>query len=431
MTAPSAPARSFLFLQGPASPAFARLGAALAEAGHGVRRVNFCGGDRAVWAAGIGAGAVDFREAAAAWPDFLAHEMARCGTTDIVLFGDRRPLHAAAAAVAEARGAAIWSFDEGYLRPDWITLERGGNNGRSPLPRDPKEIRARAARLPEAAAPRQVSAGALGLMAARQAAYELANLAQRSRFPHWRTHRPQTALVEMRGWLRRVPALPLRRAAARAVVQAAVAAELGPFFLFPLQVDSDFQIRAHSGFRSVAIALHAVLASFAAQAPRGTALLVKNHPLDNGLLDCGRLTAAIAAELGIGDRVHFIDGGHLPTLLAHAAGVVTVNSTVGLAALLRGRPVKALGRAIYNLPGLTSDASLDAFWRAPPPPDMALVQAFRRVVVAEAQINGSFHTAEGIPLAVAGAMSRLLAGTEEERMRPALRAPASAEALAA
>jgi capsular polysaccharide export protein len=45
---PSRP-RSFLFLQGPPGPFFARLGAALQAAGHAVHRINFNGGDRVSW----------------------------------------------------------------------------------------------------------------------------------------------------------------------------------------------------------------------------------------------------------------------------------------------------------------------------------------------------------------------------------------------
>jgi capsular polysaccharide export protein len=36
--------------------------------------------------------------------------------------------------------------------------------------------------------------------------------------------------------------------------------------------------------------------------------------------------------------------------------VVTINSTVGLSALAQGRATKTLGRAFYDLPGLTHQA---------------------------------------------------------------------------
>ena len=41
--------KSFLFLQGVASPFFDRLGKALIESGHDVYKINFCGGDHFYW----------------------------------------------------------------------------------------------------------------------------------------------------------------------------------------------------------------------------------------------------------------------------------------------------------------------------------------------------------------------------------------------
>ena len=52
---------------------------------------------------------------------------------------------------AKARGVAVIVTDYGYLRPDWITLERDGMGGNSLFPRDPAEIRrlAKGLSLPE------------------------------------------------------------------------------------------------------------------------------------------------------------------------------------------------------------------------------------------------------------------------------------------
>jgi capsular polysaccharide export protein len=57
-------------------------------------------------------------------------------------------------------------------------------------------------------------------------------------------------------------------------------------------------------------------------------------------------------------------------VLAPAAGVVTVNSTAGLQALREGKPVVALGRALYDMPGLTFQGArplLDRGRRRPTP----------------------------------------------------------------
>jgi capsular polysaccharide export protein len=86
---------------------------------------------------------------------------------------------------------------------------------------------------------------------------------------------------------------------------------------------------------------------------------------------------------------------------------VVVNSTVGLSALHHRRPLIALGTAIYDMPGLTWQGGLDAFWREAGPPDGVLYQAFLDYVMHHTQINGDFYTRTGIEMAVAGAVERL------------------------
>ena len=48
------------------------------------------------------------------------------GITDLVLLGEQRPYHRPAIALARARGIAVAVTDFGYLRPDWVVLERDG-----------------------------------------------------------------------------------------------------------------------------------------------------------------------------------------------------------------------------------------------------------------------------------------------------------------
>ncbi|MDB5317344.1 MAG: capsular biosynthesis protein, partial [Rhodospirillales bacterium] len=80
----AAPRRRFLFLQGLASPFFARLGAALAEAGHGVEKIAFNGGDAMFWSPDR---IRDYAGTPEDWPASLAAMFAE-GVTDLVLFGD-------------------------------------------------------------------------------------------------------------------------------------------------------------------------------------------------------------------------------------------------------------------------------------------------------------------------------------------------------
>jgi capsular polysaccharide export protein len=403
---PSAPQRrGFLFLQGLASRFFERLGRRLLERRHRVCRVNFNGGDRAFWRLGH---ALDFTGRPQEWPGFFDDLLHKGGIDEIVLFGDCRPLHRAAIAVARCRRIAVRVVEEGYLRPGWITFEEGGVNGNSALPREPLWYREAARFLPPWREP-PVCEGSFRRRAAEDLLYAAASFASRRRFPYYRTHRPYFALIEYAGWARRL--LLRRRAEKRAGADFAALARSGaPYFVFPLQLDCDYQIREHSPDRTMAAAIERVVLSFAAHAPRACRLVVKLHPLDSGLFDWAGITRHIAAAAGVAERVLFLDGGDIEAVLALCRGVVTVNSTAGARALAQGLPVKALACPLYDLPGLTFAGALDDFWHAPMPPDAGLFDAFRRVLAARALIPGDFFSERGLALAVEAAVTRLEGG---------------------
>ncbi len=403
----SSSSRRFLFLQGMATSFFARLGEALVSAGHEVRRINFNGGDRVFWPL---PGAVDFRGSQKAWSRFLQQRLDTWGTTDIILFGDCRPLHRIAIALAVGRGIDIHVFEEGYLRPNWVTLEAGGVNGHSSLPRDIDWYMEAAQATPRWTGGEPV-ASSFPRRAWEDVLYNVATVAMSPLYPGYRTHRPWSPLVEYVGWLPRL----VRHAAAsrrhrreyRAALDIATEA-----FLFPLQLDCDSQIRRHSGLRGMSSAIDQVIASFAHAAPPNVQLIVKEHPLDNGLVNWRRRTAAAARRHGVAERVTYVTQGRIEPFLERVRGVVTVNSTSGLLALAFGRPVATLGHAIYALPRLTHQRPLDCFWTECTPPDETAFEAFRRVVAAKTQVNGGFFSEQGVRMAVEGALVRLRAHGE-------------------
>jgi capsular polysaccharide export protein len=400
MDGDSGPLRNFLFLQSLATPFFPRLAQALSARGHRTHRINFNGGDRLFWPL---PGAVDFRGADKEWPAFLAERLAQWETTDIILFGDCRPLHVAARSVARAAGVAVHVVEEGYLRPNWITFERDGVNGHSTLPRDPKWFR-----LVAHGAPAWTEAAPIPSVFARRASqdvlYSLACAALAWRFPKYQAHRPWNPFLEYAGWARKFARRPLSRRRSALTMSLIVGR---PYYLFPLQLDSDSQLRRHSPFGGIERALERVIASFAARAPADTLLVVREHPLDNGLKDWRSRTLALAKASGAQDRILFVETGDLAQSLAGARALVTVNSTVGVIALSFGLPVIALGKAIYDMPDLTFQGGLDDFWTEASPPDPDTFDAFRRVVAHRAQLNGGFFSDEGIRLAVEGAVRRL------------------------
>ncbi len=388
-------ARSFLFLQGCTSPFFGRLSDALRGRGHAVSRINFNVGDAVYWGARP---AWHFRGSVEGLPAFLDEKIRAAGVTDLVMLGDTRPVHALALPVAVRSGLRVHVFEEGYFRPSWLTLERGGINGNSRLPRDPQWYREVAARLPDTGDGVHIP-NPLWLLALHEALYHLPNVFNPLLYPGYRTHRPEVSPVEFAGWGRRYAALPFYQRRDAECIDRLVKGAV-PFFLFPLQLDSDSQIAVHSPFDGMAGAIELVINSFARHAPANARLVIKNHPLDTGYVDYAHQLSTLAQHYQIEGRVDYLETGHLPTLLSRAQGMVTVNSTAGTGALAQGCSTLALGKAVYDIWGLTFQGSIDEFWTEGMPPDAALFQAYRKVVVYATQVNGGFYTNTGIKLAV-------------------------------
>ena len=116
-------ARVFLFLQGPHGPFFDGLGRMLRAAGCTVWRVGFNAGDRAFWF--DPRSYIPYSGTIEDWRGAFGQLVDARHVTDIVLYGDTRPVHAEAVAEARARGLRIHVFEEGYMRPYWVTYERG------------------------------------------------------------------------------------------------------------------------------------------------------------------------------------------------------------------------------------------------------------------------------------------------------------------
>ncbi|MGM0535354.1 MAG: capsule biosynthesis protein [Pseudomonadota bacterium] len=396
--------RSFLLLQGPCTPFFRRLARRLVDHGHRVTLVDFNGGDRA-YRRGLRAYA--FRGRLDELPAFLETLWARHAITDQLMFGDRRPVHRPAIEGAARRGIRNHIFEEGYLRPFWITLEREGVNGHSLLPRDPDWFLEAAARLgPPPAAVRFRSS--FKVRATHDVAYHLAGLANPIGFPGYRNHAPVTAPVEYAGYLKRFLQLRLQRRHARdARCIERLAGGSTPYHVLPLQLDSDAQIRDHSPFAGMREVIAHVMGSFSRHAPASARLVIKNHPLDMGLTPYDAEITRLAAHFGIDGRVDYLETGDLNQLLPRATGLVTVNSTAGLVALEHDCPTLALCSPIYAMPGLTFQGTLDDFWQAGTPPHPPLVQAFRTTLLHTVQLNGGFYCATGTELAVDNTLQRL------------------------
>ena len=386
--------RNFLFLQGCTSPFFNILGSALRARGHSTGRINFNVGDFLLWYGGV---EWNFKESAEKFSGYLEEIIKQNNFTDVIMLGDTRSMHKTALEVADRLALTTHIWEEGYFRPGWLTLERRGINGNSLLPRDASWYREVAPRIQDAPLS-QVVRTTTSQLAFWELVYHVPNLLNPLFYPGYKTHRLAISTIEFFGWARRFSQLPFyaRRDAHR--IEDVVAKY--PFFVFPLQLDGDSQILYHSSFENISEAIRTVLVSFSAFSPPNTRLIIKNHPLDTGLIDYRQIIYLCSKELDIEGRVVYLETGNLNAFLQYALGVVTVNSTVGTAALELGCPVIALGKAVYDISGLTFQGELDAFWRERQQPDSALFSDFRKVVTYTTQVNGGFYSKKGCLLAV-------------------------------
>ena len=394
--------RSFLLLQGVSSPFFSRLATALSEQGHRVHKVNFNVGDVSYW---LPRRSDWFRENLAELPGFLNKLYTQYGITDQVVFGDRRPVHIAALEQGRRNDVRNHVFEEGYFRPNLITLEREGVNARSQLPRSPEWFMRAGQHLP-VVAPLQDFNSPLWLRALHDLAYQASGVLNRVLFSKYRTHLTMSPAVEYAGYLTRSRLLKRVAPANTATIQTLLS-QGTPYFFVPLQLNSDSQVRDHAQFYTMQLMLKHVLQSFAQHAPVDTKLVIKNHPLDTGWEHYDRVILNLVHQFALKDRVIYLESGDLTSLVKHAQGTITLNSTVGYVALEQGCPTFCLGNPQYNLPGLTDQQELANFWVRPLAPETELFTRFKRVVVNTTQVYGGFYCPQSIAHAVQGSCERL------------------------
>lgn len=391
--------RAFLFLQGPPGPLLHQLATAMRSRGVQVDRINICAGDESDWPEA----ATNFRGRFTDWPVFFDNFLREHQITDILLYGDCRPYHESARRIAALRGVRTYVLEEGYLRPHWMTLELDGVNGHSRLTRNKEWVIDRASKLPPETYLPPITAN-FRRRVRDTARHYIAVHARRFAYPYYRTHRPGSALKEALGWGWKYLTRHIRERQTQEVLKGL---QGKPFFLLPLQLSGDYQIRSHSPFPNMQSAAAYVTESFARHAPEDAHLLIKAHPFDTTLTNWRRFIDRRAKRLGIRKRVHFVDGGQLDQLAADTAGMVCVNSTSAALALAAGNPVCALGKAIYNVPGLTFDRHLDEFWTDPTPPEPGLYGAFRRVLVDQCLVRGGLASESAVQILISSMLARL------------------------
>jgi len=303
----------------------------------------------------------------------------------IVCFGDCRPHHTQAAWVSEQLGTSFFVFEEGYLRPDYITLQEHGINGYSRL--NIADIKA----LKKANDTPSYTHNRFYRLSIAAIVYYIITWLYKSSYPHYSHYRGMTAWQEAIAWLK-APWRKIRGYFPDKKLQRKLTnQESENYFLISLQVHNDSQITHHSDYRDVVQFIDESIASFAVHAGKTQLLVFKHHPLDRGHRDYRELVTCLARRYEISQRVFYGCDMHLPTLIKHSIGMVTINSTTGLQSIYHKKPTKVMGRAIYNTSKLTDQKSLDGFWQQPKNPDNEFYLRFREYLIEQTQLNGAFY----------------------------------------
>lgn len=390
--------RRFLIVTAPFGR-FARvLARVLRQQGADVTRMIFNVADHVSWR---DADAIVFKESVRLWPEQLRKLSA--DFTDILVFGEGGGYNQGVLAQSEHLSCAVWVLENGYFRPDWITVERNGVNGSSGLPRSAVGYGEPAPPLPVTRAVGRI----LPHHVINISLYHAIEPFGRGFFPLYEHPYLTPPSAQFWGHVRRYLRLALQ---SKQGCDAQAIRTRGPFFLACLQRDGDVQLLRYSHYANNMAFLAEVMSSFAQHAPADHRLVVKNHPLDPGLSDLAHLTHCLAVERGIADRVDFIDGGNLARLCRASQGMVVNNSSAALSALGFQTPVKVLGDAFFDFEGLTDQKSMNEFWVAPTPPDSQLFKRFRAHVIDRTQVNGNYHEPR--------AMNRTARGLAEFFARP-------------
>lgn len=374
--------KNVVLLQGPVGNFFARLSKKLKQNNAKVSKINFNGGDFFFYPFGTRCKVLkDNLE------NFYKEFFKQKNAQAVIMYNDCRFVHSVAIKVAKSLNLDIWIFEEGYLRPNFITLEKNGVNAHSSIPKDKNFY----IDLPNAKEEKfQSFNGSFKIMAFSAFLYWLFAFLLSPFFNNKLHHRSLNPL-EFVFWLCSLYRKILYKFSEKALNDKIYKLEK-KYFLAILQVYNDTQIKFHYK-KSIEYFIEETILSFANHARAKSYLIFKHHPMDRGYRNYAKLINKLSEKYHVEGKILYVHDIHLPTLLKNAIGCVTINSTVGLSAIFHQCPLKVCGEAFYDIKGLTYPKKLHFFWREAHAykPNFRLSSNFRAYLIQNNQINGNFY----------------------------------------
>lgn len=312
----------------------------------------------------------------------------------IFLFGDCRFYQSCAIKIAKELDIRVFVFEEGYIRPDFITLEENGVNDNSLLPRN-KSFYDSLAYSNSAICNSKNSkhiGSAYTHMALQASIYYIIAALFKYKYPFYQHHKILSPMLEFYWGVKNLIHKSIYKFTEGGFTKQFAGEFSKKYYFVPLQVYNDFQVTKHSKYRDIEEFLLETITSFSIHAPKESYLVIKHHPMDRGKKNYKRFITKISKDLGVENRVIAVHDVHLPTILQNTIATITINSTVGISALFHHSPTLCMGKALYDIDGLTSKGiSLDDFWQDYKEVNQELFDKFRCYLIEKTQINGSFY----------------------------------------
>ncbi|EAL1064731.1 capsule biosynthesis protein [Campylobacter coli] len=374
--------KNVLLLQGPVGTFFHRLAIKMEKNKTKVLKLNFNGGDFFFYPNGKRC-KCDEKDLENFYENFFKEKKIDA----IVMYNDCRLIHAKAIKVARKLGIGIWIFEEGYLRPYCITFEKDGVNANSSLPRDKNFYLSCNILTKESI---KEIPGGFKFMAFSAFLYWFFSFLLAPFFNNKLHHRTLYPF-EFLFWFRSLYRKYLYKFTEKKLNQKIYSLEK-KYFLAVLQVYSDTQIKHHYK-KSIEEFIEELILSFANHARAKSYLVFKHHPMDRGYRNYSKLINELSQKYHVEGRILYVHDTYLPTLLKRALGCITINSTVGLNAILESCPTKVCGNAFYDFEGLAYPKKLQFFWREAHAykPNPSLVLNFKNYLLNTNQFNGNFY----------------------------------------
>ncbi|WP_348518742.1 capsule biosynthesis protein [Campylobacter sp. CCS1377] len=374
--------KNVTLLQGPIGNFFTHLSKRLQKYNAKVSKINFTGGDFIFYPKGK-----KYKGSKENLALFYENFFKQHNTQAIIMYNDCRFIHSTAIGVAKKLNIEIWIFEEGYLRPYCITFEKNGVNANSQIPRN-KEFYLynhfnddlKIKEIP----------GAFKFMGFYAFLYWLFSFLLAPFFNnklHHRTLNPLECLIWLRSLIRKY-----YYKISEKKLNNKIANLEKKYFLAILQVYNDTQILFHYQ-KSIEDFIEETILSFANHARAKSYLIFKHHPMDRGYRNYAKLITELSEKYRVEGRILYVHDSYLPRLLKNALGCITINSTVGLSAILEGCPTKVCGKAFYDIEGLSYPKKLHSFWKEAHAykPNPKIQHNFKQYLLKINQINGNFY----------------------------------------